>query len=91
MVLDSLPANRGNVPGGTLGGCTRTGRERGSLTSSNVTEPWIGAFCNDGKSLRGVGSSGQVQGRILDANNMEVVYTQIGSHLITSHSVFSRN
>ena len=63
----------------------------GSLTSSDVTQPWIGTFWNDGKSLQGVDSNGQVEGRMLDANNMEVVYTPVGSPLITSHIVFSRN
>lgn len=36
-------------------------------------------------------SNGQVQGRIVDTNIMAIVYTQIGSLLITSHVVFSRN
>ena len=64
----------------------------GSVTSSNLSEPWIGAFWNDGKSFQAVDADGQIVGRMVDSNTMEIMYTQqVGSTLITSHVVFSRS
>lgn len=62
----------------------------GTLTSSRITEAWIGTFWNDGTSFQGVGSRGQVFGRIIDGNAIEMIYTQTGNTLITSHVVFLR-
>ena len=62
----------------------------GSLSSNDMKEPWIGVFWNDKESLQAVDSNGHITGRILDANTMEVVYSQIGNTLITSHVIFSR-
>ena len=62
----------------------------GTMTSSRITEQWIGAFWNDGASFKAVDSDGQVVGRMIDKNTMEVIYTQFGSTLITSHVVFSK-
>jgi hypothetical protein len=64
----------------------------GSVSSSHISEPWIGAFWNDGKSFQAVDSDGQIVGRMLDTNTMEVMYTQqVGRILITSHVVFLRS
>ncbi len=62
----------------------------GTLTSSRITEAWIGTFWNDGVSFQAVGARGQVVGRMTDANTMEMIYTQTGPTLITSHAIFSR-
>ncbi|MDG2156169.1 MAG: hypothetical protein P8M26_09520 [Gammaproteobacteria bacterium] len=63
----------------------------GSVSSSDMAEPWIGVFWNDRKSFQAVDADGQVMGRMVDANTMEVIYTQyVSSVLITSHVVFSR-
>jgi len=62
----------------------------GTLSSGRITERWIGIFWNDGASFKAVDSDGQVVGRMIDKNTMEVIYTQFGSTLITSHVVFSR-
>ena len=64
----------------------------GSVTSSNLSEPWIGAFWDDGKSFQAVDADGQIVGRMVDSNTMEIMYTrQADSTLITSHVVFSRS
>lgn len=64
----------------------------GSVTSSNLSEPWIGAFWDDGKSFQAVDADGQIVGRMVDSNTMEIMYTQQAeSTLITSHVVFSRS
>ena len=62
----------------------------GTLTSNHMTESWIGTFWNDAQSFQAVDSDGQVVGRMIDKNAMQLVYTQTGSTLITSHVVFSR-
>jgi|GEM_PF-2348218 len=64
----------------------------GRVSSSNITEPWIGAFWNDRQSFQAVDSDGQIVGRMVDENTMEVMYTQqVDSNLITSHVVFVRS
>jgi hypothetical protein len=63
----------------------------GSVTSSNLSEPWIGAFWDDRKSFQAVDADGQIVGRMVGSNTMEIMYTQqVGSTLITSHVVFPR-
>ena len=64
----------------------------GSVISSNIAEPWIGVFWNDRKTFEAVDANGQIVGRMVDANTVEVIYTQHDSNgLITSHVVFSRS
>jgi hypothetical protein len=64
----------------------------GNVSSNNMTEPWIGVFWNDRKSFEAVDENGQIKGRMIDANTVEVIYTQYDSSgLITSHVVFSRS
>ena len=66
-------------------------RIRGNVSSNNMSEPWIGAFWNDGKSFQAVDADGQIVGRMINTNTMELMYTQqAGSTMITSHVVFSR-
>ena len=45
----------------------------GTLTSSQVTEAWIGTFWNDTQSFQAVDSDGHVVGRMIDENAMQLV------------------